>query len=78
MLRTEILGLPIYDKPDEDRFKLNDWNEGNLNIDKKMKEFVSQLTDLSTFLNYVPINGGTFEDFDGNENTNIMIDGGEY
>lgn len=36
------------------------------------------LNAISRYLNYMPINGGNFEDIDGNENINISIDGGMY
>lgn len=45
----------------------------NLNVG--LGQVSSQLADMSTYLNYMPINGGTF---DGNENNNVMIDGGVY
>lgn len=38
----------------------------------------ASLEQMSDYLNYMPVNGGTFEDFDGNGNTNVMIDGGIY
>lgn len=38
----------------------------------------ASLADMSDYLNYMPINGGTFDNFDGNGNTNVMIDGGIY
>ena len=40
--------------------------------------FDSQLEQMSDYLNYMPINGGSFEDFDGNDNKNVLIDGGIY
>lgn len=43
MRYTETLGLPIYDNPETDLFKINEWNNGNLNIDNKIKEFILSL-----------------------------------
>ena len=40
--------------------------------------FDSQLEQMSDYLNYMPINGGSFEEFDGNDNKNVLIDGGIY
>lgn len=37
-----------------------------------------RLEQMSDYLNYMPINGGSFEDFDGNDNKNVLIDGGIY
>lgn len=47
MRYTETLGLPIYDNPETDLFKINEWNNGNLNIDNKTKEFVSSLEQIT-------------------------------
>ncbi|WP_195264562.1 BppU family phage baseplate upper protein [Clostridium sp. 1001275B_160808_H3] len=44
----------------------------------QVKEITASLEQMSDYLNYMPVNGGTFEDFDGNGNTNVMIDGGIY
>lgn len=52
MRKTETLGLPIYDAPESDLFKLQDWNEGNQKIDNKIKEFGSSL-DLKVNKSYV-------------------------
>ena len=41
-------------------------------------DFDSQLEQMSDYLNYMPINGGSFEEFDGNDNKNVLIDGGIY
>ena len=41
-------------------------------------DFDSQLERMSEYLNYMPINGGSFEEFDGNDNKNVLIDGGIY
>lgn len=41
-------------------------------------DFDSQLEEMSDYLNYMPINGGSFEEFDGNDNKNVLIDGGIY
>lgn len=37
-----------------------------------------RLEQMSDYLNYMPINGGSFEEFDGNDNKNVLIDGGIY
>lgn len=42
MQKTETLGLPIYDNPTEDKFKLEDWNEGNLNLENIIKKYSSE------------------------------------
>lgn len=38
----------------------------------------TSLAEMTSFLNYMPINGGSFEDFDGMNNLNVLIDGGVY
>lgn len=38
MRKTTLLGLPIYDNPSQDKFKLNDWNVANEKIDKTYGE----------------------------------------
>lgn len=45
---------------------------------EKLNGLGASLEQMSDYLNYMPVNGGTFEDFDGNGNTNVMIDGGIY
>lgn len=47
-------------------------------LETKNNELSSQLEDMAEYLNYMPINGGTFENIDGNENNNVIIDGGVY
>lgn len=51
---------------------LNDnWDK----IDDFSKDTKTQIENLKDFLNYMPINGGTF---DGNEVSGPVIDGGNY
>lgn len=38
MKHTQNLGLPIFDKPETDLFKISEWNEGNETIDKTYGE----------------------------------------
>ncbi|MDU3410109.1 hypothetical protein [Clostridium sp.] len=52
--------------------------DGTTKLTDKIISVDSEIINLRDYLNYMPINGGTFEDFDGNENTNVMIDGGLY
>ena len=47
-------------------------------VGERLDNFDSQLEQMSDYLNYMPINGGSFEDFDGNDNKNVLIDGGIY
>lgn len=49
-----------------------------VDIGNRFEEVNAHLEDMSKYLNYMPVNGGTFEDFDGNGNENVMIDGGTY
>jgi murein tripeptide amidase MpaA len=46
MKYTENLGLPIYDSPDTDLFKLNDWNNGNQKIEDEVNKINSSLADI--------------------------------
>lgn len=56
MKKTEILGLPIYDKPTEDKFKLDDWNEGNLNLENNIKNINTQLAENTEYITNNAIN----------------------
>ena len=44
-------------------------------IDNNIVNIDEQLEHMAEYLNYMPINGG---DFDGNDDTHVIIDGGTY
>ena len=50
----------------------------DINVRDEIYDFRRIIGDLRDYLNYMPINGGSFEDFDGNDNKNVLIDGGIY
>lgn len=47
-------------------------------LDTEQEKISKQFADMTDYLNYMPVNGGTFESFDGSENDNVIIDGGTY
>lgn len=46
MIRTPNLDLPIYDKPEEDVFDLQEWNGANTSIDGAYKEIIDFRTEI--------------------------------
>jgi len=50
-------------------------NENWDKIDEKVEENTSAIGQLTSYLEYMPINGGAF---DGNEPSGVTIDGGTY
>lgn len=46
MIKTENLGLPIYNTPETDIFNLADWNEANRSLDTAYKEVIALKTEI--------------------------------
>jgi len=48
---------------------------GEVDLPTRLNKVDTSLADMTSYLNFMPINGGSF---DGNEPTNVLIDGGTY
>ena len=46
MKYTELLGLPVWNKPETDVFDITQFNQGNQNIDKYISDIIKQINDL--------------------------------
>lgn len=64
MLKTELLGLPIYNNPETDLFKVQDWNDANISLEASHK-------DLTKFKHELPLVNANAEIIDarGEERT---------
>ena len=67
MKYTELLNLPIFDNPETDKFRLDEWNNGNINIDNKIKEFGSSLEHSKSNINDREVNIIYEKDYDVND-----------
>lgn len=61
MLKTDLLGLPIYDNPSTDLFKLQDWNDANKSLEashKDLTRFRDELPKINANAEIIDARGG--------------------